>query len=87
MSKHSTSIERDCMDEMWLCLACRWKGRLGAVLAKDKLRCPECNSDDLHPTDRWATGEFRAVDFLQAEEPGPPSATGKARAAKARRAR
>lgn len=45
----------DVMDQTWCCLACRWKGRFGQLMASDKVRCPACKSDDIHPADGTAT--------------------------------
>lgn len=37
-----------------VCLDCRWKGTVGALIAIDTLRCPQCNSANWHPAEREA---------------------------------
>lgn len=39
----------DVMAQPWCCLTCSWKGTFGKLMARDVLRCPKCNSADLHP--------------------------------------
>lgn len=39
--------QRDCLDRDVRCDACGWTGRLGEVIAGDKLRCPKCRSDQV----------------------------------------
>ena len=37
-----------------VCLDCRWKGRVGELMARDTLRCPKCDSANWHPAGREA---------------------------------
>lgn len=36
-------------NEQWVCFACSSKLRLGELICRDTLRCPKCDSSDLHP--------------------------------------
>lgn len=40
------------LDKGAVCLECRWKGRVGELIASDTLRCPNCKSADWHPSER-----------------------------------
>ena len=40
---------KDALAEPAVCLDCRWHGRVGALMARDTLRCPECDSANWHP--------------------------------------
>ncbi len=40
------------LDKQAVCLDCRWKGRVGELIAHDTLRCPECRSANWHPAER-----------------------------------
>lgn len=45
----------DALDHPWCCLTCSWKGIAGELIAggtKRYLRCPKCDSSDIHPIDR-----------------------------------
>lgn len=46
-----TKTTDDPLDERWACLVCFWLGRFGELMAKDVLRCPRCNSGNIHPAD------------------------------------
>lgn len=37
----------DCLDRTITCATCSWAGRLGKLIAGDKLRCPRCRSDQI----------------------------------------
>lgn len=40
------------LDKSAVCLDCRWKGRIGNMIASDTLRCPKCSSANWHPAER-----------------------------------
>lgn len=40
---------KDALAEPAVCLDCSWKGTVGALMAKDTLRCPKCDSANWHP--------------------------------------
>lgn len=40
------------LDKAAVCLDCRWKGRVGELIASDTLRCPKCSSANWHPAER-----------------------------------
>ena len=43
MARQAAAQKPDCLDRTMNC-ECGWTGRLGEVIAADKLRCPKCRS-------------------------------------------
>lgn len=58
----------DPLKQPYCCPSCRWKGRMGQLMATDTLRCPVCNSADVydadgqtHTTPVWHGGKPESV--------------------------
>lgn len=54
MTKDELNKEKSELDKEAVCLDCRWKGRVGDLMARDTLRCPTCDSANWHPAEREA---------------------------------
>ena len=70
--------EPDPLDEQWCCLTCYWKGRSGELMAKDALRCPRCDSNNIHPADIKRRPPPPHL-LLEAEQDRPVEAASRAR--------
>jgi len=41
--------EENTLDQVWVCLDCYYKGRLGTYNLGISFHCPKCNSENNHP--------------------------------------
>lgn len=44
--------EENTLDQIWVCLDCYYKGRLGTYNLGSSFHCPKCHSENNHPVEQ-----------------------------------